>query len=512
MQKGKNLKIRGSIIIGILIISLVIPTVPICNLSVSARCNPITHIQPRTIITSPGESFCLSVIVNSCYIETKGIGFKMTYPSPTFIFQNLTYHNLLGTNVWHKGGDNGAGLIDYTLGRGMGNPLTIVNGSFATIYFTVSSTAPLGIYQIWFESHIYDMRDSYNNNTPRHCANINVIASGDTSGGDSGDTSSDNPKIDVQPRTFPAGQPICINVNLDSYDVPVRTVGLRLWYPPSFEFLERTYMDLLGAPSQVLQVGGDNGAGFFNYAVTRLLQTGNSPVPINGNFITLCFEPVPGGIYTVCFECEIYDPSNELIPSLGYQCVNVTVEENVTGEENVTVEENVTGEQPPCCNCIYGDANCDCRIDIFDLDALTQAWGSCRDCGDSQYRECVDCDNDGIIGIIDLDYLTHHWGISYCDCEKCDAPWSECDTYPAEPETCYCHKGDCDCDGDVDAADSAVFKGALGSCYPDPGYKECCDFDDDGCIGLVDDYWMDQVAGTRYCDCNDCTPPWEPWP
>ena len=483
---------------------MVIPNTPLCDLSVSARCNPIVQIQPRAITTNPGESFCLSILVNTCYIQTRALWFNMTYPSPAFTFQNLTYHNLLGTNVYQKGGDNGAGLIDCIISRGYRNPLAPVNGTFATIYFTVGSTVPPGVYQIWLESHIYDLRDSYYNDTPRHCANINVIASGDTSG--SGGDSGDMYKIDIQPRTFPANQPICINANLDSYSIPVRTVALRVWYPPSFEFLEGTYMNLLGAPSQVLQVGGDNGAGFFNYAATRLVQTGNSPVPIDGNFIALCFGPVTEGVYTVCFECEIYDASTELIPSLGYYCINVTVEEDVTGGEDVT------DEQPPCCSCIHGDANCDCRIDIFDLDALTQAWGSCRDCGDPRYREYVDSDNDGIIGIFDLDYLTHHWGMAYSDGENCDAPCSECDTYPAEPETFNCHKGDCDCDGDVDPADSAVFKGALGSCYPDPGYKECCDFDDDGCIGLVDEYWMNKIVGTRYCECNECNPPWEPWP
>jgi len=324
------------------------------------------------------------------------------------------------------------------------------------------------------------------------------------SGGDSGDMSGsggdsgDMYKIDVQPRTFPANQPICININLDSYSIPVRTVALRVWYPSSFEFREGTYMNLLGTPSQVLQMGGDNGAGFFNYAATRLVQTGNSPTPIDSSFIALCFGPVTAGVYTVCLECEIYDSSTELIPPLGYYCINVTVEEDVTGNEDMTDDEDVTDEQPPCCNGIPGDANCDGKIDIFDLDALTRAWGSCRDCGDPRYRECVDSDNDGIIGILDLDYLTRQWGLSYSHGENSDTPMNENDSYPAEPETMNCYKGDYDCDGDVDSADLAAFKGALGSCYPDPRYKECWDFDDDGCIGLVDDYWMNQVVGTRY--------------
>jgi hypothetical protein len=452
----------------------------------------------------------------------------MTYPSTAFTFQNLTYHNLLGTNVYQKGGDNGAGLIDCTISRGYGNPLATVNGTLATIYFTVDSTVPQGIYQIWFENHIYDLRDSYYNDTPRHCAYINVLSSGDTSGsggdsgdtsgsgGDSGDTSGSGGdsgnmyEIGMQPHTFPVNQPICINVNLDSYATPVRTVALKVWYPSSFEFLGGTYMNLLGAPSQVLQVGKDNGAGFFNYAVARLEQTGNSPVPIDGNLMALCFGPVPEGIYTLCFECEIYDSTTELIPSLGYHCINVTVEENVPDDE--LVDDDIADGQSSCCNCMHGDANCDGRIDIFDLDALTQAWGSCRDCEDPRYRACIDSDNDGIIGIIDLDYLTNHWGIAYCDGEKCDDSQSQNDTYPAEPETCNYRKGDYDCDGDIDSADSAVFKDALGSCYPDLGYEECCDFDDDGCIGLVDEYWMNQVVGTTYGDCNECNLPWEQWP
>ena len=514
MQKRKNLKIIKYVILGALISSMVIPNTPLCNLSISARCNPIVELQPRGVTTNPGESFCLSIHVDTCYIQTRALWFNMTYPSPAFTFQNLTYRNLLGTNVYQKGGDNGAGLIDCTISRGYGNPLSVVNGTLATIYFTVGSTVSPGIYQIWFENHIYDLRDSYYNDTPRHCANIHVIASGDMSGsgGDSGDMSgsggdsSDTYEIDIQPRTFQANQPICINVNLDSCNIPVRTAALRVWYPPSFEFQKETYVNLLGTPSQVLQMGGDNGEGFFNYAVTRLIQTSNSPAPIDGNFITLCFGSVPEGVYTICFECELYDSSTELIPSLGYHCINITVEEDMTSDEDIT------GQHPQCRSCIYGDANCDFKVDIFDLDLLSQAWGSCRDGGDPRYRECVDSDNDGIIGIFDLDNLINHWGMTYCDGEMCNPTNNENDTYPVEPETCYCYKGDYDCDGDVDSSDSAGFKDALGSCYPDHNYKECYDFDNDGCIGLVDEYWMNQVVGTRYCDSNECTPPWESWP
>ena len=139
MHKGKNLKISGYIIICVLIITLVIQGIPLCNLKVSARCTPVVNIQPRTITASPGESFSLSIIIDSCHIEMMGLWFKMTYPSTIFSFQNLVYHNLIGEKIWKKGGDNGEGIIEYTFGRGNGNRQACVNGIFATISFTVGS-------------------------------------------------------------------------------------------------------------------------------------------------------------------------------------------------------------------------------------------------------------------------------------------------------------------------------------------------------------------------------------
>ena len=401
MQKGNNFTIKGLIIISALIATLVLPSIPLCNLLGSAgfcypvvysqppnstttpgeSCDPVVYIQPRDITATPGESFSLSVIVNSCYLSIKAIKFKMTYPGSAFTFQNLIYHDLLGTNIYQRGGDNGAGLIDCRIGRGNGNILTPVEGSFVTIYFTVNSGVLPGLYEIWFESHMYNFIDSFENDKPPHCANITVATSSD----------------------------------------------------------------------------------------------------------------------------ELHDEP-----------------EDMPGDNNEPVGENKTSEEPFCCNCVCGDSNCDGKIDVTDLYAFMQAWGSCESCKDPRYRASIDCDENGIIDILDLGYLSQHWGV-YCDCNDSDDSGVENESGPVEPTgsgpveptestICHCRKGDYDRDGDVDTADYTIFESTLGSCYPDTSYKECFDFDDDGLIGLVDLYRMDKVVGTRYCDSDNCTLPWEPWP
>jgi hypothetical protein len=53
-----------------------------------------------------------------------------------------------------------------------------------------------------------------------------------------------------------------------------------------------------------------------------------------------------------------------------------------------------------------------------------------------------------------------------------------------EPDVCIC--GDFDNDNDVDEDDYWLFLDAFGSCVGDPKYLEDADFDEDGCITLVD--------------------------
>jgi len=51
-------------------------------------------------------------------------------------------------------------------------------------------------------------------------------------------------------------------------------------------------------------------------------------------------------------------------------------------------------------------------------------------------------------------------------------------------DNCLC--GDFDLDGDLDIDDFYILIGAFGLCSGDAGYEDACDFDDDGCITLVD--------------------------
>ena len=58
-----------------------------------------------------------------------------------------------------------------------------------------------------------------------------------------------------------------------------------------------------------------------------------------------------------------------------------------------------------------GDSNNDGRIDVFDLDAFAQSWGTGSD--HQRFRECFDFNDDGKIDVFDLDQFAQSWGKKY---------------------------------------------------------------------------------------------------
>jgi len=314
-----------------------------------------------------------------------------------------------------------------------------------------------------------------------------VIVSTITQGYANGSDEDCEPKIYIQPREISVspGESFNIDIIADSCNMGIKTASFQLTYPTDFTIESFTYENLLG--TSVLQMGtpspGDN-SGSINYAVAR---TDGGADPANGKLVNIGFRAGPPGMYQICIEEGLLIGSGNNPVYTPRVCANITVEEI-------------------CCTCICGDCNCDCKIDILDLDALASAWGSSM--GDDRYRECVDCDGDGSIGVIDLDIFAGNWGKTYCDCEDCCAPWCECESCPP---ICYCRKGDYNQDCIIDAIDMTCFSAAYGCCIGDSCYTECFDFNDDGCVDEDDLSIITLLSGETYCDCCPCIGPWQPW-
>ena len=76
------------------------------------------------------------------------------------------------------------------------------------------------------------------------------------------------------------------------------------------------------------------------------------------------------------------------------------------------------------CTCRKGDYNKNCAIDLMDLLALAQAYGSTL--GDPNYQESKDFDDDGLINFLDFIEFAQVWGQTYCLCGSCNAPlWQQ---------------------------------------------------------------------------------------
>ena len=106
--------------------------------------NPISAIvtiEPSILSVDQENDFCIQVHMNSNGHAVRTAGFQLTYPT-IFTVKNLTYENLLGTNVLPVGapspGDN-SGFINYAVSRtdGSADP---ENGALANICFTAPGT------------------------------------------------------------------------------------------------------------------------------------------------------------------------------------------------------------------------------------------------------------------------------------------------------------------------------------------------------------------------------------
>jgi len=58
--------------------------------------------------------------------------------------------------------------------------------------------------------------------------------------------------------------------------------------------------------------------------------------------------------------------------------------------------------------CIFGDVNCDCRVDMQDVALVARHWGAHR--GDPDYDPAYDLDDDGDIDIFDIMLVVGAWG------------------------------------------------------------------------------------------------------
>jgi PKD repeat protein len=122
-----------------------------------APVGPTIKVQPSTKTVSPGDSFDITIYVNSNTSDLLLVDLQLHYDNTVFTFDGYTYEGLLGSQLdvlEIVGGD--ADTFVYTVTRKAGNTPVPVSGTLLTLDFTVDSGAPLGDYQLDLEDVLRD--------------------------------------------------------------------------------------------------------------------------------------------------------------------------------------------------------------------------------------------------------------------------------------------------------------------------------------------------------------------
>jgi PKD repeat protein len=97
-------------------------------------------INPIMSSVSPGQRFCIEILVDSKDLTVRTVGIQLTY-STAFTLKSFAYENLLSTNIIEMGNppeNDTSGFINYAVSR-TDERADPVNGTLATICFTSPS-------------------------------------------------------------------------------------------------------------------------------------------------------------------------------------------------------------------------------------------------------------------------------------------------------------------------------------------------------------------------------------
>ena len=114
-------------------------------------------ISPSSTTVSPGDTFTIEVVIDSATIKVQGCHAEVSYNSTIFTAGTITEAELLGTNILIAPGSGASdGIVNYGVARILGNPAVPVSGTFISITFEVSQTAPPGSYSLDVEAIMKD--------------------------------------------------------------------------------------------------------------------------------------------------------------------------------------------------------------------------------------------------------------------------------------------------------------------------------------------------------------------
>ena len=256
-----------------------------------AAAAPSVSVDPQTNEYDAGDTFQVSVLVDSDTSNLRAVNLQLDYDSAALTVNSITDENLLGAGalVAPGSGDDGAGTITYGIAStaGLGNYVPTA-GTMLTIDFEVKATAANGTYNLDLNS--VSLKDQDN-------AVISGVAIADGTvkvGDEVTPPTTSEPEVMITPTAsgpVGPGDTFQIEVEVDSADYNLRAVNLLLDYDSAALMVNSiTDENLLGAGALVAPGSGDDGAGTISYGIA---STGTY-TPEAGTMLTIEFEVKAG--------------------------------------------------------------------------------------------------------------------------------------------------------------------------------------------------------------------------
>lgn len=303
-----------------------------------AAAAPSVSVGPQTNEYNAGDTFQITVAVNSNTSNLRAVNLQLGYDASVFQVMDITDQNLLGTDALLApgSGDNGAGSITYGIASTSG-VYAPVTGNILTVAFQVKSTAADGLYILDLDATLKDQTNAVIEGVAVTDSTLKI--------GDSVGQVSDGPKVIVSPvstSSFAPGDTFLADVKVDSADESLRAIYLQLKYDLSvLQMMNITNKNLLGTSVLVAPGSGDNGAGTTSYGIA---VTDGAYIPVDGTLLSIEFkvkaDAIDGSTNLDLGNVVLKDQNNVVITEVAVTDASVNVGTSGTDESSGSSDDN----------------------------------------------------------------------------------------------------------------------------------------------------------------------------
>ncbi|WP_342305360.1 cohesin domain-containing protein [Methanolobus sp. ZRKC5] len=305
-----------------------------------AAAAPSVSVDPQTNEYDAGDTFQVSVMVDSETANLRGVNLQLAYDPSVLVVNDVTNEELFGTDTLTIScGDDGAGTIACGIASTAGT-YTPEAGTMLTVDFEVKAGAANGTYDLDLNGVV--LKDE---------ANEPIVGVGVTDGtlkvgDDVVVPTPDEPEVKITPATsgpVGPGDTFVVEVEVDSADENLRGVNLQLAYDPAVLMVNDVTNDELFGSDTLTISCGDDGAGTIACGIA---STAGTYTPEAGTMLTIEFEVKAGatdGTYDLDLNTVVLkDETNTAIAGVSVTDATVQVADGVVSDVPEVIISPVT--------------------------------------------------------------------------------------------------------------------------------------------------------------------------